>query len=90
MWSKEQVDALTSVNQSVAEPLALILRYAKELFNAVGDAKWFAIDGALLQKDENCGNHVILYSSRLLTSAKLNQFVHYKELLSIKYDLVKL
>ncbi|CAI5701232.1 unnamed protein product [Peronospora effusa] len=88
-WSKEQVDAFTSVKQSHVEAPVLALPDADNPFSVVCDASNFAIGSALMQKDDNGVDRVISYQSRLLKAAELNYPVHDKELLSIKYALVK-
>ena len=62
---------------------------ADKPFSVVCDASNFAIGSALMQKDDDGVDRVISYQSRLLKAAELNYPVHGKELLSIKYALVK-
>ena len=88
-WSKEQEDAFTSVKQSLVEAPVLALPDADKPFSVVCDASNFAIGSALMQKDDDGIDRVISYQSRLLKAAELNYPVHDKELLSIKYALVK-
>ncbi|CAI5705800.1 unnamed protein product [Peronospora effusa] len=88
-WSKEQEDAFTSMKRSLVEAPVLALPDADKPFSVVCDASNFAIGSALMQKDDDGVDRVISYQSRLLKAAKLNYPVHDKELLSIKYALVK-
>ncbi|CAI5702336.1 unnamed protein product [Peronospora effusa] len=88
-WSKEQEDAFTSVKQSIVEAPVLALPDADKPFSVVCDASNFAIGSALMQKDDDGVDRVISYQSRLLKATELNYPVHDKELLSIKYALVK-
>ena len=62
---------------------------ADKPFSVVCDASNFAIGSALMQKDDDGVDRVISYQSRLLKAAELTYRVHDKELLSIKYALVK-
>ena len=89
VWLKEQEDAFTSVKQSLVEAPVLALPDADKPFSVVCDASNFAIGSALMQKDDDGVDRVISYQSRLLKAAELNYPVHDKELLSIKYALVK-
>ena len=86
---KEQVDAFTSVKQVLVGAPVLALSDADKLFGVVFDASNFAIGSALMQRDESGVDRVILYQYRLLKAAGLNYPVRDKELLSIKYALVK-
>ena len=87
--SKKQEDAFTSVKQSLVEAPVFALPDADKPFSVVCDASNFAIGSALMQKDDDGVDRVISYQSRLLKAAELNYPVHDKELLSIKYALVK-
>src|SRR6218665_3139740 len=58
-------------------------------FSVVCDASDFAIGCALLQKDAEARDRVISYQSRQLKNAELNYPMHHKELLAIKYALMK-
>ncbi|CAI5714562.1 unnamed protein product [Peronospora effusa] len=89
-WSKEEVDSFTSVKQPLVEAPVLALPDADKPFSIVCDAsKNFAIGSELMQKDDSGVNRVMSYQSRLFKAAELNYPVHDKELLSIKYALVK-
>ena len=77
------------MKQSLVEAPVLALPDADKHFSVVCDASNFAIGSALMQKDDDGVDRVISYQSRLLKAAELNYPVHDKELLSIKYALVK-
>ena len=77
------------MKQSLVEAPVLALPDADKPFSVVCDASNFAIGSALMQKDDDSVDRVITYQSRLLKAAELNYPVHDKELLSIKYYLVK-
>ena len=59
-------------------------------FSVVCDASDFAIGSALLQTDNDGRERVIAFESRQLKAAEKNHPVHDKELLAMKYALVKL
>ena len=58
-------------------------------FSVVCDASDFAIDSALLQTDIDGRERVIAFESRQLKAVEKNYIVYGKELLSMKYSLVK-
>ena len=87
-WYEAQVDAFTSVKQSVVEVRILALPDADNTFNVFCNASNIAIGSALKLKDDDVIDCVILYQSRHLESAELNYPVHDNELLSIRYVLV--
>ncbi|POM75940.1 LOW QUALITY PROTEIN: Pol protein [Phytophthora palmivora] len=58
-------------------------------FSVVCDASDYAIGCALLQKDDEGHERVISFQSRQLKAAERNYPVHDKELLAMKYALVK-
>ena len=58
-------------------------------FNVVCDAYDFAIGSALLQIDIDGKDRVIAFESRQLKAAEKDYPVHDKELLAMKYALVK-
>ena len=88
-WPKAQVDAFTSVKQSLVEAPVLDLPDADNTICVVYDASNFAIGSALMQKDNEGTDLVISYHYRLLKAAELTYSVHDNELLSTKYALVK-
>ena len=59
-------------------------------FSDVCDASNLAIGSALMQKYDSGIDRVISYQFRLLKATDMNYPVHDKDLLFIKYDLVKL
>ncbi|POM66280.1 Reverse transcriptase [Phytophthora palmivora] len=61
----------------------------KTSFSVVCDASDYAIGCALLQKDDEGRERVISFQSRQLKAAERNYPVHDKELLAMKYALVK-
>ena len=88
-WPKSQVDAFTSVKKSLVEAPVLALPDPDKAFSVVCDPINFAIGSALMQKDYGDVDSVISHQSRLLKAAELNYPLHDKELLLIKYALVK-
>ena len=88
-WDAAHREAFTQVKRSLVEAPVLALPDADKAFSVVCDASQFAIGSALMQKDDDGVDRVISYQSRLLKAAELNYPVHDKELLAIKYALVK-
>ncbi|POM58158.1 Pol protein [Phytophthora palmivora] len=70
-------------------PLLLALPDENKSFSVVCDASDYAIGCALLQKDDEGHERVISFQSRQLKAAERNYPVHDKELLAMKYALVK-
>ena len=60
-----------------------------KLFSVFYNARNFATDSALLKNDDEGDDRVISYLSRLLKAVELVYPINFKELLSIKYALVK-
>ena len=89
IWSNDQEDAFTSVKRSLIEAPILALPEADNSFSVVFDANNFGVGSALMQKDDNGIDRGISYQSWLLKAAELNYPLHDKQLLSIKYALVK-
>ena len=58
-------------------------------FSVVCDASYYTIDSDLLQTDAERRERVISFESRQLKAAKKNYLVYDKELLAMKYALVK-
>ncbi|POM76695.1 Pol protein [Phytophthora palmivora] len=71
----------------LARPLSNLLK--KDAECVVCDTSDFAIGCALLQADTNGRERVIAFESRQLKTAVKNYHVHDKELLAMKYALVK-
>ena len=88
-WTAECARAFEDVKKSLTEAPILALADQDKPFSVVCDASDFAIGCALLQKDDTGKNRVISYQSRQLKPAERNYPVHDKELLAMKYALVK-
>lgn len=88
-WEQQQQDAFESVKRSLREAPVLALPDDSKPFHVVCDASDFAIGCALMQHDSNDDERVISYQSRQLKPAERNYPVHDKELLAMKYALVK-
>ena len=65
-WSEDQVDAFTSVKQSLVEAPVLAFPEADKLFSDVCDGSNFGIGSALMQKDDDGIDRIISYQFRLL------------------------
>lgn len=88
-WEQQQQNAFESVKRSLREAPVLALPDDSKPFHVVCDASDFAIGCALMQHDDNDHERVISYQSRQLKPAERNYPVHDKELLAMKYALVK-
>ena len=88
-WSSIQQSAFDAIKKSLISAPILALPDHTKSFSVVCDASDFAIGCALLQKDHEGRDRVISYQSRQLKAAELNYPVHDKELLAIKYALMK-
>jgi len=88
-WTPEVAASFNEVKQSLTSAPVLALPDHTKPFSVVCDASDFAIGSALMQVDDSGRNRVISYQSRLLKAAEKNYPVHDKELLSIKYALLK-
>ena len=88
-WTKEHDDAFNAIKQSLMEAPILDLPNFDTPFWVVCDASDYAIGCALLQHDGDGNERVISYQSRALKAAEKNYPVHDKELLAMKYALVK-
>ena len=75
--------------QSLVEAPVLDMTDADKPFSVVYNASNCAIGSALMQKNDDSIDRVILYQFQLLKATKLNYPVYDKEILSIKYALVK-
>jgi len=88
-WDDKQQAAFDALKKSLQEaPILALPNYAK-LFHVVCDASQYAIGCALMQHDDDGRERVISYQSRQLKPAERNYPVHDKELLAMKYALVK-
>ncbi|KAF1325825.1 Pol protein, partial [Globisporangium splendens] len=81
--------AFIDVKESLVRAPVLALPDHTKAFSVVCDASDFAIGCALMQKDDDGHERVVSYQSRLLKAAEKNYPVHGKELLAIKYALLK-
>ena len=88
-WSSTEYDAFKAVKESLLHAPILALPDPDRSFSVVCDASDFAIGSALLQTDADGRERVIAYESRQLKAAEKNYPVHDKELLAMKYALVK-
>lgn len=88
-WTAKCARAFEDVKKSLTEAPILALADQDKPFSVVCDASDFAIGCALLQKDDMGKERVISYQSRQLKPAERNYPVHDKELLAMKYALVK-
>jgi hypothetical protein len=88
-WNTEHEDAFVAVKESLLHAPILALPDPDRPFSVVCDASDFAIGCALLQADAEGRERVIAFESRQLKAAEKNYPVHDKELLAMKYALVK-
>ncbi|GMF53805.1 unnamed protein product [Phytophthora fragariaefolia] len=88
-WNAEHQDAFETIKERLLHAPILALPDPDRPFNVVCDASDFAIGCALLQKDAEGRERVIAFESRQLKAAEKNYPVHDKELLVMKYALVK-
>ncbi|POM79189.1 Reverse transcriptase [Phytophthora palmivora] len=77
------------IKASLQQAPVLALPDENKSFSVVCDASDYAIGCALLQKDDEGHERVISFQSRQLKAAERNYPVHDKELLAMKYALVK-
>ncbi|KAF1324825.1 reverse transcriptase, partial [Globisporangium splendens] len=88
-WSKDHQTAFEEVKRSLREAPVLALPNHDKSFHVVCDASDYAIGCALMQHDDEGHERVVLCQSRQLRPAERNYLVHDKELLAMKYSLVK-
>ncbi|KAF1330894.1 reverse transcriptase, partial [Globisporangium splendens] len=88
-WSKDHQTAFKEVKRSLREAPVLALPNHDKPFHVVCDASDYAIGCALMQHDDEGHERVVSYQSRQLRPAERNYPVHDKELLAMKYSLVK-
>ncbi|KAF1334479.1 Pol protein, partial [Globisporangium splendens] len=88
-WTNDVMNAFIDVKESLVRAPVLALPDHTKAFSVVCDASDFAIGCALMQKDDDDHERVVSYQSRLLKAAEKNYPVHDKELLAIKYALLK-
>jgi hypothetical protein len=89
IWTPERDDAFNNIKKSLTQAPILALPNHEKPFHVVCDASDFAIGCALLQYDDEGKERVISYQSRQLRPPERNYPVHDKELLAMKFALVK-
>uniref|UniRef100_H3H4F2 RNA-directed DNA polymerase n=1 Tax=Phytophthora ramorum TaxID=164328 RepID=H3H4F2_PHYRM len=88
-WRPEHQVAFDSVKKSLASAPILMLPDDAKPFHVVCDASDFAIGCALMQFDNEGCERVLCYQSRQMKPAERNYPVHDKELLAMRYALIK-
>ncbi|POM60326.1 Retrovirus Polyprotein [Phytophthora palmivora] len=88
-WNTDQQSAFEAIKESLLQAPILALPDTDLPFSVVCDGSDFAIGCALLQADANGRERVIAFESRQLKAAEKNYPIHDKELLAMKYALVK-
>ncbi|KAG2937684.1 hypothetical protein PC115_g4084 [Phytophthora cactorum] len=88
-WEVGHDEAFQAVKDSLLQAPILALPDPDRPFSVVCDASDFAIGCALLQADAEGRERGIAFESRQLKAAEKNYPVHDKELLAMKYALVK-
>ncbi|GMF61283.1 unnamed protein product [Phytophthora fragariaefolia] len=88
-WECQYQEAFDSIKASLQRAPILVLPDESKPFSVVCDASDYAIGCPLLQSDEDGFERVISFQSRQLKAAEWNYPVHDKELLAMKYALVK-
>ena len=89
IWRQEHQHAFEEIKESLSTAPLLALPNHDAPFHVVCDASDFAIGCALMQHDADGNERVVSYQSRQLKSAKPNYPVHDKELLVMRYALMK-
>ena len=88
-WESVHQIAFDAIKASLVSAPILALPDHGRPFSVVCDASDYAVGCALLQEDDKGARRVISYQSRQLRAAELNYPVHDKELLAIKFALMK-
>ncbi|KAE9264047.1 hypothetical protein PR003_g32933, partial [Phytophthora rubi] len=88
-WRPEHQGAFDAVKKSLASAPVLMLPDTSRPFHVVCDASDFAIGCALMQFDAEGRERVVSYQSRQMKPAEKNYPVHDKELLAMRYALIK-
>ena len=88
-WKAEHHSAFNSVKKSLSEAPVLMLPDDSKPFHVVCDASNFAIGCALMQFDDEGRERVVSFQSRQMKPAERNYPVHDKELLGMRYALIK-
>ncbi|POM62678.1 LOW QUALITY PROTEIN: putative retroelement [Phytophthora palmivora] len=89
VWEHQHQDAFDSIKASLQQAPVLALPDKNKSFSVVCDACDYAIGCALLQKDDEGHERVVSFQSRQPKAAERNYPVHDKEILAMKYALVK-
>ncbi|GMF35168.1 unnamed protein product [Phytophthora fragariaefolia] len=88
-WECQHQAAFDSIKASLQRAPILAVPDESQPFSVVYDASDYAIGCALLQTDEDGHERVISFQARQPKAAERNYPVHDKELLAMKYALVK-
>ncbi|GMF45674.1 unnamed protein product [Phytophthora fragariaefolia] len=88
-WRPEHQDAFDTVKKSLASAPVLMLPDTSRPFHVVCDASDFAIGRALMPFDAEGRERVVSYQSRQMKPEEKNYPVHDKELLAMRYALIK-
>ncbi|KAE8899410.1 hypothetical protein PF005_g9810 [Phytophthora fragariae] len=88
-WTSEAHQAFETIKNSLQSAPILALPGEDRPFSVVCDASDFAIGCALLQVYAEGRERVVSFQSRQLKVVEKNYSVHDKELLVMKYDMVK-
>ncbi|GMF38038.1 unnamed protein product [Phytophthora fragariaefolia] len=87
--ASEHQDAFDTVKKNLASAPVLMLPDTSRPFHVVCDASEFASGCALMQFDAEGRERVVSYQSRQMKLAEKNYPVHEKELLAMRYALIK-
>ena len=88
-WTSTEAEAFKAVKESILHAPILAFTDSDQPIRVVSDASDYAIGCALLQTYIEGRKRVIAFESRQLKTAERNYPVHDKELLAMKYALVK-
>ncbi|GMF54726.1 unnamed protein product [Phytophthora fragariaefolia] len=88
-WRPEHPTVFDSVKKGLASAPILMLPDDSKPFHVVCDASDFAIWCALMQFDDEVHEQVVSFQSRQMKPAERNYPAHDKELLAMRYALIK-
>ncbi|KAG3112225.1 hypothetical protein PI125_g8442 [Phytophthora idaei] len=88
-WGPEHQAAFDAAKTCLSTAPVLMLPDHSNLFRVVCDASDFAIGCALMQFDDEGRGRVVSYQSRQIKPAERNYPIHDKELLAMRYALIK-
>ncbi|KAG6609076.1 reverse transcriptase [Phytophthora cinnamomi] len=88
-WRPDHQAAFDAVKAGLSIAPALMLPNHSKPFHVVCDASDFAIGCALMQFDDEGRERVVSYQSRQLKPAERNYPIHDKEMLAMRYALIK-